>query len=116
MAKGKEIKITIRLTAEEKERLKKLAEVEGLSLSDLVRKKLQGVRIRRKPQTEQEKIKREWLYELHRIGVNVNQIARTANKLMRTAKTDKNFQEALKVLQGLSQIEEELRTLTEVVK
>ncbi len=49
MAKGKEIKITIRLTAEEKERLKKMAEAEGLSLSDLVRKKLQGVRIRRKP-------------------------------------------------------------------
>ena len=110
----KEIRITIRLTAEEKERLKKMAEAEGLTISDFVRKRLAGVRLRRKPQTEE--VKREWLYELNRIGVNLNQIARAVNKAMKEAPSEETFTRLVEALSRLKEVEEDLHALTEAVK
>lgn len=112
----KDIRITIRLTAEEKERLKKSAEAEGLTLSDYVRKRLTGVRQRRRPQTEEARIKREWLYELNRIGVNLNQIARAVNKAVKEAPSEEAFQRLVEALDRLKEIEDDLGELLSVVK
>ena len=112
----KEIRITIRLTEEEKERLKKMAEAEGLTISDFVRKRLAGVRLRRKPQTEEARLKREWLYELNRIGTNLNQITRAVNKAMKEAPSEETFRDMVEALSRLKEIEEDLHALAEVVK
>ena len=112
----KEIRITIRLTEEEKEQLKKMAEAEGLTISDYVRKKLAGVRLRRKPQTEEARLKREWLYELNRIGVNLNQIARAVNKAMKEAPSEETFTRLVEALSRLKEIEEDLHALKHALK
>jgi uncharacterized protein (DUF1778 family) len=73
----REVEVKIRLTVQEKETIKKLAEEEGLTLSKYIR--TQALKKKGKIQTELEK---EIEYELNKIGTNINQMARALNILM----------------------------------
>jgi hypothetical protein len=65
----------VRLTKEEREHLKRLADESGLTMSDAVRACLAGREIRQRPPSE---IK-DLYTEVNRIGNNINQIARSVN-------------------------------------
>jgi beta-phosphoglucomutase-like phosphatase (HAD superfamily) len=72
----RDVEVKVRLTAKEKEELKRLAEEEGLTLSKYIRK--QALKKRVKKQTGLEK---EIEYELNKMGTNLNQMARALNIL-----------------------------------
>ena len=73
--KEKERFLSVRLTKEEREHLKRLADESGLTMSDAVRVCLAGTEIRQRPPSE---IK-DLYAEVNRIGNNINQIARSVN-------------------------------------
>ena len=73
--KEKEYFLSVRLTKEEREHLKRLADESGLTMSDAVRACVAGTEIRRRPPSE---IK-DLYTEVNRIGNNINQIARSVN-------------------------------------
>jgi uncharacterized protein (DUF1778 family) len=102
----RETEIKIRLTAEEKEKLRELAKEEGLTISKYVRN--QALKKQVKKQTG---LEREMLYELHKIGVNLNQMARTLNILRAKEKIgDKVFLEVkTRIEKSLAQLEEILK-------
>jgi predicted DNA-binding protein len=66
--------ISLRLTQAEYERLKKLADQTGWSVSELIRNEISG----KKKITGKGDIKR-LLYEINKIGHNLNQIAKHVN-------------------------------------
>ena len=70
--------IKIRTTDEEKRHWQDIAENKGVSLSELVRSSLGGLRLRKR--REPPKVAPELLRELARIGNNLNQIAHAANR------------------------------------
>ena len=72
------MRIEIRTTAEEKLRWQALAENKGVSLSALVRSFLDGQRLRNR--REPPKVDPVLLRDLARIGNNLNQLARAANR------------------------------------
>ncbi len=74
MAKKKAF-LSVRMAPEERERLLRLCRESGLSVSALIRSRIDGVEIRpREPEELHD------LYvEINRIGNNVNQIARACN-------------------------------------
>lgn len=72
------MRIEIRTTAEEKLRWQALAENKGVSLSALVRSLLDGQRLRNR--REPPKVDPVLLRDLARIGNNLNQLARAANR------------------------------------
>lgn len=72
------MRIEIRTTAEEKLRWQALAENKGVSLSALVRSLLDGQRLRKR--REPPKVDPVLLRDLARIGNNLNQLARAANR------------------------------------
>lgn len=72
------MRIEIRTTAEEKRHWQKIAENKGVSLSELVRSSLGGLRLRRR--REAPRVAPELLRELARIGNNLNQLAHAANR------------------------------------
>jgi type II secretory pathway component PulF len=108
---GREIRITVRLSKEEKEQLKKIAESKGMTVSDYVRSRLTGVRRRRKPKAEELELYRQLIYELNRVGVNLNQIARTLNRAMQSAPNKKFFSAVIDGVSALRDIQEELREI-----
>ena len=64
--------LSVRLTAEEREHLDRLARESGLSLSNVIRSCIN--------RTERQPAEINDLYrEINRIGVNINQIARSVN-------------------------------------
>lgn len=70
--------IKLRMTPAEKAELKRLAEEKGLTMSDYIRR----VAARPPEITRQEYNKEigKVLYEIHKIGVNINQIAKKYNE------------------------------------
>ena len=71
--------LSLRLTEEEKEKIREKAEQASLSISDYARAVLLSTKnIRRKQKMDCEAIKR-LVYEINKIGVNLNQIARKIN-------------------------------------
>jgi len=90
-------KISIRIPDETYEELKKIANENGLTLSELIRSKLDN-----KKNICNKKLNREYLYHLNRIGNNINQIARYVNA--------KKVVDRLVVIQ-LTQVLDELKGL-----
>ncbi|WP_373947359.1 plasmid mobilization relaxosome protein MobC [Paracoccus marcusii] len=72
------MRIEIRTTPEEKRRWQEIAENKGVSLSELVRSALGGQRLRKR--REPPKVDPDLLRELARMGNNLNQLARAANR------------------------------------
>ena len=72
------MRIEIRTTPEEKRRWQEIAENKGVSLSELVRSALGGQRLRKR--REPPKVDPDLLRELERMGNNLNQLARAANR------------------------------------
>ena len=72
------MRIEIRTTPEEKRRWQEIAENKGVSLSELVRSCLGGQRLRKR--RDPPKVDPDLLRELARIGNNLNQLARAANR------------------------------------
>jgi len=103
--------ITIRVSEEEREQLKKTAEAEGMTLSDYVRSRLTGVKPRRKPKTEEVEELRKLAYEIHKIGVNINQIARAMNTALKTAPNERFFSAVEEGIEALHRIEAELKEI-----
>lgn len=80
--KGKrEYILRIRLTEKEHKKLKLLSNETGLTISDIVRTALSLDRTSRLPRGKRKEItiSDRYLYELNRIGINLNQIARKIN-------------------------------------
>jgi hypothetical protein len=90
--------LKLRVTAEEKAAFELAAAEAGLSLSDFVRQRLSGARLRR---TAEE---RETIRHLARIGSNLNQLARWAN-------THKSHTEAIEVVLCLDQLQADVRQM-----
>lgn len=72
------MRIEIRTTPEEKRRWQEIAENKGVSLSELVRSTLGGQRLRKR--REPPRVDPDLLRELARMGNNLNQLARAANR------------------------------------
>ena len=70
--------IKLRSSAAERARWQALATGKGVSLSELIRSRLDGLRLR--PRREPPPVAPELLRELARIGNNLNQLARVANR------------------------------------
>jgi hypothetical protein len=95
---GRDRLLKLRVTAEEKAAFELAAAEAGLSLSDFVRQRLLGARLRR---TAEE---RETIRHLARIGSNLNQLARWVN-------THKGHAEAIEVILCLDQLQAEVRNI-----
>jgi flagellar biosynthesis component FlhA len=71
------------VSEKEHEKLEKLANEEGLTINDFIRVKL----LKFKPSKRKAKSvceeKKKLLYEIHKIGVNLNQIAKLVNWLVK---------------------------------
>jgi len=96
----------VRLTSAEKKQMKAAAEIEGVTVSDLLRlRTLSTLPLRRKPSPERAALIRG-LGELGKLGSNINQIAHQLNldaKRTGDAPTgDKIIQEALGQIETLS--------------
>lgn len=90
--------IKIRVTPQEKNLLMDAANTLGLSLTDFIRMRTLNYRVR------QNSITKEYLFQLARIGSNLNQLAKWAN-------VNKSKAEALEVVLTLTSIEQELHAL-----
>ncbi len=97
-------RITIRLTDEELNKIREKAKKEGLTISDLFRQSVLGKSaVRRKRKIDCNVVKM-LAYEINKIGVNINQIAKRINT---TGEID------IQVLESLVNIE---YTLAEILK
>ena len=96
---AKEKRVTIRLTQEEYEKLKEKANTLGITTSAYIRKKILGNR-----EKVLTKCDKDLLYEINRIGNNLNQIAKHCN-------INKSVDKL--VLQELVTIEQQLQKLLE---
>ncbi len=94
-------KVTIRLTQDEYNKLNNETQKLNMSMSELIRHKILNKKVRVKS-----KLSTQAIYELNRIGNNLNQIAKHCNI---TKTIDKL------VLQQLVDIEKELKNLLEKV-
>ena len=78
-------KICLRLTLQERAKLETDAKRCGLTKSALLRRMISGLEVKARPSQEL----RELRAEIHRIGVNINQIARSVNAGIATAEDAK---------------------------
>lgn len=105
MKKGKRTEkspVKVYLTEAEHERLTKLSKKSGYSRSSYMRSILKGVVPKQVPSREL----LSFLYELNKIGVNINQIAKVAN--MTGSVMEREYAENYKELKALmDQIKEE---------
>lgn len=76
-AKKRSIWLKLRVTDDERGRWTEIAKNKGVTVSDLVRSSLDGLRLRKR--REAPKVAPELLRELARIGNNLNQVAHAAN-------------------------------------
>ncbi len=90
--------IKIRVAPNEKILLMEKASMLGLSLTDFIRMRTLNYRVRQNPLTK------EYLFQLVRIGSNLNQLAKWANVYKSNAET-------LEVVLTLTSIEQELHAL-----
>ena len=96
--------LSLRLTEEEKEKIREKSEQAGMSISDYTRAiLLSSKNVKRKQKINCEAVKM-LAYEINRIGVNINQIAKKINS---TRDID------IQVLETLKNIEYELAILLE---
>lgn len=77
-ADDSQIWIKLRASSAERARWQELAAARGVSLSELIRSRLDGTRLRSR--REPPPVAPDLLRELARIGNNLNQLARTANR------------------------------------
>lgn len=104
-------KITLRLSKEEHEVLKKLVEKEGLTINDFIRAKILNFQPKRKVKENCEE-KKKLLYEIHKIGVNLNQIARLTNWILKAdIPTEESLKYFEKIANSLEEIENDLKIL-----
>ena len=80
----RKVVIATKLTEEEARKVREIAEAKGITVSDFVRSRLLNLPIpdRISPERLAKKLEefRKLLYEVNKIGVNINQIARYCNK------------------------------------
>jgi hypothetical protein len=93
---NRSIWLKLRVSSEEKAAFEFAAAENGLSLSDFIRQRLLGARLRRTAEEH------EVVYQLARIGANLNQLARWAN-------THKSHAEAIEVILCLEQLRDDLK-------
>ena len=87
--------LSVRLTAEEREHLDRLAKESGLSLSNVIRSCINRTEIRQRQPAEINDLYRE----INRIGVNINQISTVANSTKSIYQKDiEDLQEEIKQL------------------
>jgi len=98
--------ISAKVTPEEREKIKAVADAKGLTVSELVRKKLLDMEIPEKisPQrlAKKNEVFRRYLAEVNKIGSNLNQISRYCNRYREI--------DAL-VLERIIEIEKDLKEL-----
>jgi uncharacterized membrane protein YgaE (UPF0421/DUF939 family) len=94
----RETEIKIRLTDKEKDELRTLAKEEGLSVSEYIRKHTLKKQAERELKMEME---RQLIYELNRIGNNLNQMARGINILRKKGVLDDRDKKNLEVIKGI---------------
>lgn len=95
--------VKVRATSEQRGRWQAVAAAKGVSLSELVRQGLDGVRAR--PRRHQPRaVDPELVRELARVGNNLNQLARWANR-------EKGGAEAVAVVARLIELDRELAAL-----
>jgi type II secretory pathway component PulF len=93
----RETEIKIRLTAKEREEIRELAREEGLTVSEYIRK--QALKRQAEEQAKLE-MERQLVYQVRRIGINLNQMAKSLNILRKKGKLedkDKKFLRSLEV-------------------
>jgi hypothetical protein len=105
-------KITLRVSEEEDKLLKEFAEKEGLSINEFIRTKLLKFKPKRKNQKVCEELK-EFLYEIRRIGINLNQLSRLGNWLLKEENltTEEVLIHLEKIANSLEEIEKDLNLL-----
>lgn len=110
--------IVVRVSEEEYKRIEELAKEKGLTKSDFIRKTILKVKPVRKEKVKCKEIK-ELLLEVKRIGINLNQLAKLGNFLLK--REDLTTEEVLihleKIANSLEEIEKDLNLLLfEVLK
>lgn len=71
----KKYEICLRLSQEERQRLEHNAKICGLSKTAYLRRLISGMEVKPRPSQEVKNLR----WEVHKIGVNINQIARSVN-------------------------------------
>ena len=99
--------VKIRMTIKEKETLTQQAKAKGLNVSDYIRKV--SARPPNVTRGEFETAVQKSIYEIHKIGVNINQIAKKYNE-------NDYVQPRNELIQKLNRIYELLYELTEFIK
>jgi hypothetical protein len=94
----RETEIKIRLTAKEREEIRELAREEGLSVSEYIRKRALQRQAEEQAKLEME---RQLIYQLNKIGVNLNQMARGINILRKKGVLDDRDKKNLEVIKGI---------------
>jgi len=94
--------IKIRATPEQRAAWYEKARLKGVTFSELVRQSLDGVRVQRRNQLR--RVEPALLRQLARVGNNLNQLARWANR-------DQRYVESAQVLARLIEIDRELAEL-----
>ena len=106
------VRITSRFTPEEAEKIRRIAESKGITVSDLIRRSVLKLKIpeRMTPEkfSKRNEVFRRYLSEVNRIGVNLNQIARKVN-----TKKEIDLEVYLAVLQMELELHNLLRRLYE---
>jgi hypothetical protein len=94
----RETEIKIRLTSKEREEIRELAREEGLNVSEYIRKRALQRQAEEQAKLEME---RQLIYQLNKIGVNLNQIARGINILRKKGVLDDRDKKNLEVIKGI---------------
>ncbi len=96
--------VSVRLNAEEREKLRQLCAVSGLPVSAVLRELISGVTIRQRPPGELH----ELYLEINRIGTNINQITRKVNAGFATKDDMKELKFLMQVIeQKLAKVAEQ---------
>lgn len=113
MARRRDKKVLLRVSADERERWQSLAERDGVTVADLIRRRLEGESahtVGRSPvskrRRDRETAPPELVSGVARLGNNLNQIARWAN-------SHKSAAESVEVLAALSAIDQQLSELVD---
>ena len=76
--------LATKVSPEEAEKIKQIAEAKGLTISELIRRSVLGLPIpeRMSPEklVKKNEVFRKYLGEVNKIGVNINQVARYCNQ------------------------------------
>jgi len=99
--------LTVRTTPEQMEQWKKIAEQNNMTLSELVIARLDNTEIcNSMAEKQKNESRKKLLYEIAKIGNNLNQIARSVNIAVKK-------DEQIQVLETLAKIEKDLNKLVE---